>query len=267
MNKVKVFLMIAAMIWFISTYLGTIKNSIIFLPSNQVVKPNWGNLEDVYLETADNNKINGWFVSSNPGNETILFCHGNAGNISNRTHLLTLFNTLGYNIFIFDYSGYGNSTGSPSEKTAFNDVKASWEYLTGQKGIPANKIIVYGVSLGTSVASWLSQYYQPKCIILQSPFYSLKEMVNAIAPTYLCNLSFLCPEFQTVEFLKNRKSSIPVLIMHSRTDEMIPFSQGKRLYDDIQDPKLFIEMKGGHNDPVLDQEYRENIVSFIGDSG
>ena len=128
--------------------------------------------EDVTTKTSDGESIHGWFVPNEDAKLTLLLCHGNAGNISHRLESIALFNSLGLNVLIFDYRGYGRSTGKISEPGFYQDVDAMWQVLTKTKGIAAENIIVFGRSLGAAIASHLSTKVRPGGVILESAFTS-----------------------------------------------------------------------------------------------
>jgi len=237
---------------------NTIKTSLMFHPTKNVKVPNGITLEDVYLDTMDGDKIHGWFYQGEK-KETILYCHGNAGNIGDREHIIHFFKNMGYSVFMFDYSGYGRSTGKPSEKSLFHSAQIACEYLVKDRKTSLDNIIIFGSSIGSSVASWLTQYCRPRCLILQAPFYRIKEMV----PSMIKSFKFTCPEFDTITYLKNRMDEVPVLVLHSPDDALIPCAQGEQLCQEIEDPKLFIKIRGTHSSPIMDREYHENISSFI----
>ena len=124
--------------------------------------------ENVYLITTDNIRIHGWFIPDNSTSKTILFFHGNAGNISHRLEIIDIFSKLKVNIFIIDYRGYGNSTDKPSEKGMYTDAITAYEYLINQKKINSENIIVYGKSLGTVPAIDLASRVKTGRLIIDS---------------------------------------------------------------------------------------------------
>lgn len=201
--------------------------------------------EDVSARTPDGETIHGWFVpAATNALGTLLFCHGNAGNIWNRIDALWLFHDMGLNVCIFDYRGYGRSTGAPSEEGTYRDAAAVWQYLTQTKSLEARRIAVLGESLGGGVAAWLAEQERPGALILESSFTSLPDMASRLYPflpvRWLCRI-----QYNTLERLP--RLGCPVLVAHSRQDELVPFSQGRRLYAAAREPKEFFEMKGSHN--------------------
>jgi pimeloyl-ACP methyl ester carboxylesterase len=149
MFMLKIIIVAAAFFVIISTLLYFLQNKLVFFPSKTLfVTPSDVGLDfsDIFLETGDKIKINAWFIPAKNSSGTILFCHGNGGNISNCLDSVSLFNDLGYNVMIFDYRGYGKSEGTSSEKGSYLDANAAFEYLK-KTGIPEKKIILFGRSL------------------------------------------------------------------------------------------------------------------------
>ena len=132
--------------------------------------------EQLTLDTEDGVRIDGWFVPASSGGPTVLFFHGNAGNISHRLESIQIFHELGLNVLIFDYRGYGRSTGKPSEQGLYRDADAAWFYLTNIRGIDAKEIVLFGRSMGGAVATRLAAKTQPAAVIVESTFTSVPDM-------------------------------------------------------------------------------------------
>ena len=218
--------------------------------------------ESVSFETKDRVKLSGWFVPSESTRGVILFCHGNAGNISHRLESIQIFHRLGLDVFIFDYRGYGQSEGKPTEQGTYKDAEAAWQYLLEERQVAPNEIIVFGRSLGGAVASWLAQSRTPGALILESTFTSLPDIAATVYP-YLPVRQLLRFEYNTAEYLG--RLNCPVLIVHSRDDEVMSFSQGWRLFEMAKEPKKFLEITGTHNDGFLTsgKRYEEGLNAFI----
>ena len=197
--------------------------------------------EDVWLETSDGVRIHGWFV---PGDSTrtLLYFHGNAGNISHRLHTIRQFHQLGLSVFIIDYRGYGESEGRPSEDGLYLDADAAWRYLAQDRAIPETDIIVFGRSLGGSLAAWLAAEHRPHALVVDSSFTSVPD-IGADAYPWLPVRLLARIQHPTREHVT--KTSCPVLVVHSRDDEIIPFHHGEALFDAASEPKTFLELRGG----------------------
>lgn len=204
--------------------------------------------ESVTLQTKDGLSLHGWFVPTQAARGTVLFFHGNAGNISHRIDYLSMFHRLGYQTFIFDYRGYGQSSGTPSEPGTYADAEAAWNYLVEEKGIQPDRIALFGESLGGAVAAWLAAHERPGLLVLASAFTSLPDMAEKIYPFLPVRLLSRF-NYNTLEYL--RSVVCPVLIAHSPQDEIVPFAHGQALYEAAPEPREFIELEGGHNDGFI----------------
>lgn len=265
--------------------IGMIKRSIIFqngMGKDIVVENDWTSFEELYLTSDDNIKIHSWFISASQvgkgednekeedvnekvnmkKNDVILFFHGNAGNLTQRTNFMKLFNKMGYDVLIIDYRGYGKSEGAPSEYGVAKDAMSAWDHLVNEKGYSPSNICVFGNSLGGAVGTGLvhelkKKNVKPKCLILQSTFSSIANFVPWI-------LRILCRgDFDSVEKIKDVKC--PVMVVHSKYDDMIPFFHSEIIMEnlptDIHSKHLTI--KGSHNNPLLNEEYCKEFKNFL----
>ena len=219
--------------------------------------------EKVLFRTADDIVLSGWYIPVKDAKFTFLICHGNGGNIAYALDTVNILNELGFNCFIFDYRGYGNSQGSPTEEGTYLDAQASYDWLTKEKKINAKNIIILGKSLGGSIAAHLASNVEAKGLIVESGFTSYADIGQKFYP-YMMVRPFARYNFNTFEYLK--KVDCPVLIIHSRIDEVVPFEFGLRLYEQAaKEPKEFLEVFGSHNDGFLYSGpiYREGISSWV----
>lgn len=204
--------------------------------------------EDVTFRTPDGLALNGWYIASGDAPFTILFCHGNAGNIMHRLDTLALFQSLGLNCLVFDYRGYGKSEGRPTEVGTYRDARAAYDWLTQTKGIPADRIVLLGRSLGGSIAAHLAGQVEARALVVESAFTSFPDMAARMYP-YMPTRPFARFRYNTRAHLA--KARCPVLVMHSREDKLVPFEFGRRLFDAAPEPRRFVEIRGGHNDGFL----------------
>ena len=218
--------------------------------------------ESVSFETTDGVQLSGWFVPSESARGVILFSHGNAGNISHRLDSIQIFHQLGLDVFIFDYRGYGQSEGKPTEQGTYKDAEAAWRYLIEERQVKPNEVIIFGRSLGGAVASWLAQSHTPGGLILESTFTSLPDIAAGLYP-YLPVRLLLRFEYNTAEYLG--RVDCPVLIVHSRDDEIMPFNHGQRLFESAKEPKKFLETTGTHNNGFITsgKRYEDGLHTFI----
>jgi fermentation-respiration switch protein FrsA (DUF1100 family) len=217
--------------------------------------------EEVSLVTKDDVRLSGWYIPCKESRLVILFCHGNAGNISHRLNTLQIFNRLGISTLIFDYRGYGASEGQPSEIGTYRDAEAAWQYLLKVRYIPPRNIVVFGRSLGGAIAAHLAGKHQPSALILESTFISFKEIASDLYP-YLPVGLITRFSYNTFEYLRNVK--VPVLIVHSLQDELIPFRHGQVLYDAVNGPKELLLMRGDHSTGfLLSEGYAKGLHTFL----
>jgi fermentation-respiration switch protein FrsA (DUF1100 family) len=204
--------------------------------------------EDVTLTTADNVKLHGWWVPSRNARGTILLMHGNAGNISHRLGYLTMFNRLGYSVLLFDYRGYGKSGGHPDEEGTYRDAEAAWLHLTATRNVAPRDIVMVAESLGGGVATWLALKYPPRALVLASTFRSVPDLGAQIYPWLPVRL---LARITYDNLARIARVDAPVLIAHSRDDDVIPFAHGEALFAAAREPKQMLVLAGGHNDGFL----------------
>ncbi|MDD4872643.1 MAG: alpha/beta hydrolase [Kiritimatiellae bacterium] len=224
--------------------------------------------DNVSVPTQDGETITGWFVPVGKGGGeagkslSVLLCHGNGGNIGDRVDQVKIFHNMGFNVLIFDYRGYGTSTGKPTEKGTYYDALAAWNYLKVPKGIESKHIVVFGQSLGGAVASWLAEQVNPGALILESTLTSALDMGARMFP-YLPVWLFCTFKYDSLSKMGN--IHCPVIVAHSRDDETIPFEHGQKLFKAANEPKLFIEIGGEHNSSGIefDSSYRTVAVEFL----
>jgi len=218
--------------------------------------------EDIMLKTSDGINISGWYIPAENQRGTILFFHGNGGNISHRIEFIEMFYELNLSTFIIDYRGYGKSEGKPSEEGTYLDAEAAWDYVVDEKKINPSRIIIYGRSLGAPIGTRLAEKHKPATLILDSTFTSIKDIGARLYP-FLPVRRFFKFEYNTIEYLKG--VDCPVLIIHSRDDSYIPFSHAERLFEVVDNKKELVETLGDHNINfiVSREDYKNSIDFFI----
>ena len=217
--------------------------------------------QDVSIESADGVTLHGWFIVGR-SSQVLLFFHGNAGNISHRLDSIRQFRNLGLSVLIIDYRGYGQSGGRTTERGIYHDADAAWRYLTEDRGISAGDIVIFGRSLGASVASRLAARQQPLALIVESSFTSVPDIAQELYPwlpaRWLSRLSHATRDYV-------RDVRCPVLVVHSRDDEIIPLHHGEAIFASAHEPKTLLALRGTHNDAFLRDEraYIEGIRTFL----
>lgn len=223
----------------------------------------WGlEYEDVFFRTSDSIQLHGWYIPHHNAKQTLLFFHGNAGNISHRGDSVKIFHRLGLNVFIPDYRGYGKSEGKPGESGLYEDAHSAWHYLLSARGLQRENIIIYGRSLGGAVATKLAADVQPGALILESAFSSARDMARTLLPG-LSRVVFLRFNFDNETRIK--QVHCPLLVMHSPDDEIIPFKLGQKVFLVANKPKKFIPLQGNHNEGFLQSQpdYERHLEKFI----
>jgi uncharacterized protein len=224
----------------------------VFFPSREVtVDPSDLGLawEDVYFKAKANGLLNGWFLKNPKARSTLLYAHGNAGNIGDRISKIKFFYDLGLNVFIFDYRGYGRSQGRPTEAGLYWDAQGAYDYLQSRGDVNMAKIILYGVSLGGAVVIDLALVRKAVLLVVESSFTSARDMARIhypFIPFFIIRL-----KFNSIDKVKH--VNVPKLFMHSPEDEVVPFWVGEKLFKAASAPKQFLKIHGGHNDGSLGQ--------------
>ncbi len=217
--------------------------------------------EDISIETADGIVLHGWFVGGR-SSQVLLFFHGNAGNISHRLESIRQFHDLGLSVLIIDYRGFGQSGGNSSEKGLYQDAEAAWRHLTEDRAYAANDIIIFGRSLGGSVASWLATQHQPRALVVESSFTSVPDVAADLYP-WLPVRQLSRFSHATRDYVRDVHS--PLLVIHSRDDEIIPFHHGESIFAAANEPRTFLALRGSHNDAFLRDKrvYVEGMQTFL----
>lgn len=221
---------------------------------------------DTVILTADDGvRITAWYVPADGAMGTVLFCHGNAGNLSDRLTTLRLLNLLGCNVLALDYRGYGTSEGKPDEQGTYLDAEAAWRYLVQEAGHSPERVVLLGRSLGGAVAVELATRHQPAALVVESSFTSLADVGQIHYP--LLPVRPLC-RFRYDSARKVPDIACPKLFIHSTDDELIPLEVGRRLYEAAAEPKQFLETPGGHNTGgfTYSPEYTRMLGAFLGEA-
>jgi len=243
-----------------------IERNFIFFP----VKPlafsprGWGmDFEDVYLRTHDGVRLNAWLIQSSQDSPMVLWFHGNAGNIADRVENARLLFDRGLSLFMVDYRGYGKSEGAPSEKGIYVDGQAAYDYLVSERDIAPENLIIFGRSLGSTVAVHVASRNKCAGAILESAITNMADMARAHYPI-IPGLGNLKHKFNSIDRVP--EISAPILFIHGDADEIVPYELGRRLFDAAGSEKTFYTIpRAHHNDRyfVGGKEYFDRFERFV----
>ncbi|MFB1487632.1 MAG: alpha/beta hydrolase [Thiocapsa sp. C3-sup] len=253
----------------LNALLWMLQPGMVFYPTRAIAATpaDWGlAFEDVELTTDDGVRLHGWYIPHPHATHTLLFFHGNAGNISHRGDSIAIFNRLGLSVLIIDYRGYGRSAGHPNESGLYLDALAAWDHLVEARGVDPTRILIFGRSLGASVAADLAARVPSGGVILESGFSSARDMARHLYPG-LHRVLYLRFDFDAAERLSRVRS--PFLVLHSPDDEIVPYTLGRKLFEAAHEPKRFIDLQGDHNSGFLTSQpdYEGSLAAFIGSLG
>jgi fermentation-respiration switch protein FrsA (DUF1100 family) len=257
---------LAAALWIgLAAFLALFQSRLIYQPLRGVQStPSDVGLayERLRLSSASGARIEAWFIPAEPdriptadqgpgGRGTALFCHGNAGNLGHRLETALILHRLGMNVLLFDYQGYGESEGRPTEAGTYADARACWDWLLTERGERPGRVVIMGRSLGGAVAAQLAETVRPAGLVLESTFTSIPDMGARLYP-FLPVRTLSRFRYDTRSRLPVlARMELPVLFIHSPEDEIVPFALGRELYEHYQGPKVFQELQGGHNEGFL----------------
>ena len=223
-------------------------------------------VEEVWIEAADGVRVHGIYAAAENAFADLLFFHGNAGNLYDRLDNVTLLVASGFNVLIMDYRGYGKSEGEPSEAALYEDGLAAYRFLIDEKGADAARLVLFGRSLGSTVAIELGSQHPAGVVIAESAFTTARELARlhyGILPNVL--LRAMTHQFDSLSKAPNLRA--PVLYIHGDRDNIVPVEMGRRLYEASPEPKEWYPIFGaGHNDTLLvgGDEYLQRLTEFVG---
>jgi len=218
--------------------------------------------QNVRFTASDGTRLHGWWVPAPFSRGTVLFCHGNAGNISYLIDTIDIYHKMSLDIFVFDYRGYGVSEGDPTEEGTYLDAEAAWKHLVERRRIKPRAIIVVGRSLGGPIAARLCRNKHPRALILESTFTSVRDLAEYYYPDMPVAWLFK-DAYDTSAYVSD--VHCPVLVIHSEYDEIVPFHMGKELYQTANSPAMFITIEGSHNSGFYTSRdvYISGIADFL----
>jgi len=225
--------------------------------------------EELTLRTEDGCRVHAWFIPVSDeratAGVTVLMCHGNSGNISHRLErVVAMHRQLGVDVLLFDYRGFGKSTGRPTEAGTHHDALAAYRYLTDQRALSASRIVLLGESLGAAVALSLEAVVEVAGIVLEAPFESIPAMARHLFP--FVPDGWVRTRYDNLD--KVSRVAIPLLVVHGTADKTVPFGQGRSVFEAAPEPKTFLTIpEGGHADAyaVGGQDYWNAWRALIGE--
>jgi fermentation-respiration switch protein FrsA (DUF1100 family) len=215
--------------------------------------------EELAIETEDGECLHGWWVATEQPHSSahVLFFHGNAGNIGDRVLLVSLLTSEGFDVLLFDYRGYGRSTGKPDEQGTYLDARAARAAMAARQDCDPARVIYLGESLGAAVAAELAQFWPPRALILQSPFTSLRDVARRHYPLPRFVIPDAYPTIRRVHSIQ-----APVLVLHGDRDAIVPVSHGRMLFEAAGQPKHLHVFPGlGHNDLLAAGTHYTDVIA------
>ena len=212
--------------------------------------------DEIFIKVDEKIKLKSWIINKNLKKfKTLVLFHGNAGELSNRIYKLNELNKLDINILLISWRGFSGNEGSPTEDNLYKDAEAAIQWLN-RKEVKNNRIILYGESLGTGVAVEIGKKNNFNSIILESPFTSMENAAKIYYP-YLPVKLLLKDKYDSLNKIKTIKT--PILIMHGKKDDIVPFSMGKELFEKANNPKhSYFTSDDDHM-----MEFNDQIITII----
>lgn len=214
---------------------------------------------DLKLVTEDGETLQVWYSAARPGKPTILYLHGNGGELSGRDDRFAAYQAQGFGVLFVSYRGYGASTGSPSEEGLVRDARAAYDWLIAQ-GIGRDAIMLVGESLGSGVAVQLAAERPVGAVALEAPYYSAADIAASIY-WWLPVRLLMKDKFDS--FLHIGKVRAPLLIIHGDQDEIIPLGEGRKLFDSANEPKQMVVVPGGTHGMIFSSDTWEREMRFF----
>jgi len=221
--------------------------------------------EEVEIDVEPGVKLHGWLIKAakEPGVATVLFSHGNAGNIADRLDRVLRLRDLGVDFLLYDYRGYGRSTGSPDEEGTYRDGRAAYDYLVKVRGVDPSRLVLMGESLGCAISVQLAIERRAAGLVIEAPFASIAQMAGAIYP-FLPLGPFIRTRYENEKKVAQLK--MPLFVVQGTQDEVIPVAQGKMVFDAAPQPKQYLAVEGAHHNDVYvvgGAGYRNALRDFI----
>ena len=261
MIKYVIYALIAYLIIGFALYFN--QRRLTFRRSKKPNSPEYYNLTNVseeFIVITNKIRLLSWLSKPKNNKPTIIFFHGNSFDIGERAHKIKFFIEKGYGILLHAYRGFSGNKGDPTEKSIYNDAKVVVDWVKKNILINENNIILYGESLGTAVAIELGQYKKYKGIILEAPFTSVSELAQKMYPIYPVKY-LIWDKFDNISKINNLIS--PLLVLHGKNDEIVPFSMGKKIYEEYKNKKDYVFIDEGMHNNLYDYGIVNKVIEFI----
>lgn len=216
-------------------------------------------VEAINLATQPGEKPIAWYAPAQGNKPTILFFHGNAGDIAGRVERFAYYQQTGYGVMFLSYRGYGASTGSPTEAGLVSDAHAAYDWLIAN-GIPASRIALVGESLGTGVAVQLAARKPVGAMALEAPFTSTADVAR-LSYWWLPVGLLMKDQFKSIDYVKSIR--VPLLVMHGTDDRLIPVEMGKTLYAAANEPKEFVALANGTHGSIFSEQAWQREIEYF----
>ncbi len=266
--RIMIYLPLVAVLLFLG--LRRLEFMMTYHPLRYVPGPDWtlpANGEDVWVTVANGERAHGWFVrsSAQPAVATVMYCHGNGGNLTNVAWVAEHLSARGFDILIFDYRGYGRSDGRITDEWGlYADAEAIYDHLTRERGVLPERLVIFGQSLGSTAAIDVASRRQCAALVVESGLSSASDM-GAVAFPWLPRFLHSLAKNRFESSRKIAEVKCPVLVTHGTNDPVIPVEQGRKLYESARDPKRLVIIEGGDHNLFGNggREYLTTITEFI----
>ena len=242
------------------------EESLIFFPSRYPQgdwQPPGLHFEDAEFVAADGTRLHGWYAHRQDARAVVLFCHGNAGNVTHRANTLMALNDLvGVSVLIFDYRGYGKSEGKPTEDGVLADARAARAWLAEKEGVAQSDVVLMGRSLGGALAVDLAAKDGARALVLESTFSSVPDVAAYHYPWIPVRL-VLRTRLDAAAKIGDYRG--PLLQSHGDADSVVPYQLGQKLFEAAGEPKEFVTIPGGDHNDAQPREYYHALIEFLDD--
>ncbi len=239
------------------------QRNLMYHPSRTIADPSaygLGNIQDIFITASDGVRLQVWEHTANPGYPTILYFHGNAGNLSDRASKFSSFTDNGFGLIALSYRGYGKSDGTPTETGIYKDARAAVDYALSRPGIRQDRLIYFGESLGSGVAVQMASERPPGLLMLEAAYTSVETRSAELYPFILGVRHLVLDKYDSLSKIKG--VHVPLLMLHGGKDMTIPLRHGQQLFAAANEPKEIVVYKDVHHADYLNEQILEPLVKM-----